>query len=51
MAVGVSYEKTLASASSLDLAKTLEDSYAKGTIGTNRTSSLTTKSFLLSKHV
>ncbi|MDR1041357.1 MAG: hypothetical protein LBR80_14600 [Deltaproteobacteria bacterium] len=49
--IGVGFGTALAAAATLDLAKSLEHSYSNGRIGTNRASSLTTKSFLLSKHV
>ncbi|MDR1038277.1 MAG: hypothetical protein LBT40_17420 [Deltaproteobacteria bacterium] len=45
------YGTALVAAASLDLAKSLEHSYSNGRIGTNRSTALTTKSFLLSKHV
>ncbi|MDR1080152.1 MAG: hypothetical protein LBQ79_04140 [Deltaproteobacteria bacterium] len=45
------YGTALAAAATLDLAKTLEHSYSSGRSGTNRSTSLTSKSFLLSKHV
>ncbi|MDR1312338.1 MAG: hypothetical protein LBQ12_01275 [Deltaproteobacteria bacterium] len=49
--VGAGFGAALAAAATLDLAKSLEHSYSNGRIGTNRAASLTTKSFLLSKHI
>ncbi|MDR2613692.1 MAG: hypothetical protein LBG06_13090 [Deltaproteobacteria bacterium] len=40
-----------AASTTLDLARTLEHSYSQGRIGTNRTSTVASRSFLLSRHV